>query len=154
LKNQSGNDKIPAAAHTRISFEETLTMTRVFHLSITFFLISIFGLTACGGSQQADEAAAPIRDGDAPAGQEIFDRSCSACHGLAGEGVAGLGKPMATSEFIAGQSDQELVAFLKVGRDPSDPLNTTGVSMPPKGGNLSLSEQDLYDIVAYLRTLQ
>lgn len=46
-----------------------------------------------------------------------------------------------------------MVAFLKVGRDPSDPLNTTGVAMPPKGGNPALSDQDLLDIVAFVRTI-
>jgi disulfide bond formation protein DsbB len=46
------------------------------------------------------------------------------------------------------------VAFIKVGRGVDDPANTTGVAMLPKGGNPGLSDQDLYDIVAYLRTLQ
>lgn len=32
--------------------------------------------------------------------------------------------------------------------------NTTGVAMPPKCGNPSLTDQDLADVVAYLRTLQ
>ena len=44
--------------------------------------------------------------------------------------------------------------FIKVGRDPSDPLNTTDVAMPPKGGNPALDNDDLYDIVSYIRTLQ
>ena len=43
--------------------------------------------------------------------------------------------------------------FVKVGRMPFDPLNLTGVQMPPKGGNPSLSEEDLADIGAYLDTL-
>jgi cytochrome c5 len=34
-----------------------------------------------------------------------------------------------------------------------DPLNTTGVAMPPKGGNPAMSEQDIADIVAYMRTI-
>ena len=79
--------------------------------------------------------------------------TCAACHGPAGEGIEGLGKDMTTSEFIAGNTDDELVAFIKVGRDPSDPLNTTGVGMPASGGNPALSDEDLFDIVAYIRTL-
>ena len=47
-----------------------------------------------------------------------------------------------------------MVDFIKVGRDPSDPLNTTGVAMPPKGGNPALDEEDLYDIVAFIRVIQ
>ena len=44
------------------------------------------------------------------------------------------------------------LAFLKVGRMPFDPMNTTGIQMPPKGGNPLLSDQDLLDAIALLRT--
>lgn len=52
-----------------------------------------------------------------------------------------------------GQTDDDLVTFMKIGRPADDPLNTTGVPMLPKGGNDALTDQDLYDVVAYLRTL-
>lgn len=139
---------------------------RTFYLITLLCLTLIFSLVACGGGDdsdrpnqdnaggvaQAKEAEAPT--GDAAAGQERFASTCSACHGPAGEGVPGLGKDMTTSQFIAGKTDQELVEFIKVGRDPSDPLNTTGVAMPPKGGNPALGEDDLFDIISYIRTLQ
>ena len=79
--------------------------------------------------------------------------TCAACHGPNGEGVTGLGKPFTTSEFIASKTDAELVEFLKVGRAVGDPLNTTGVAMPPKGGNPALTDQELLDLVAFIRTL-
>jgi mono/diheme cytochrome c family protein len=113
-------------------------------------LISIIGLTACGGSPTPEPTPTPR--GDVAAGKELFV-TCAACHGPGGEGVPNLGKDMTTSEFIAGKTDDELVEFIKVGRAPDDPLNTTGVAMLPKGGNPSLSDDDLYDIVAYIRTL-
>jgi len=100
------------------------------------------------------ESASVPSIGDPIAGQDLFVGTCAACHGPAAEGVEGLGKDMTTSEFIAGQSDDELVAFIKVGRGPADPLNTTGVGMPSKGGNPALSDEDLYDIVAHIRSLQ
>jgi disulfide bond formation protein DsbB len=65
-----------------------------------------------------------------------------------------LGKNLVTSQFVVGQSDHDLVEFIKTGRGPDDPLNTTGVTMPPKGNNPTLSDEDLYHIVAYLRTIQ
>jgi disulfide bond formation protein DsbB len=43
---------------------------------------------------------------------------------------------------------------LKKGRPASDPANTTKVDMPPKGGNPALTDQDLADIVTYVRSLQ
>ena len=77
-----------------------------------------------------------------------------ACHGAAGIGVTGLGKALTTSEFVADNSDAELVAFIEEGRDVSHPDNTTGVAMPPKGGNPALSQADMANIVAYMRAIQ
>jgi disulfide bond formation protein DsbB len=137
-------------------------MIRPFHFVTVLLLLLAFGLAACGGDDSEDQgqpqdngsvAQAKGSPGDSAAGQEKFVSTCSACHGPEGKGVPGLGKDMTTSEFIAGKTDQELVEFIKVGRDPSDPLNTTGVAMPPKGGNPALSEEDLFDIVAYIRTI-
>lgn len=104
-------------------------------------------------STENQAAPAQSASGDQAAGQELFVGTCSACHGPTGEGIQGLGKPLTTSEFAAGQSDDQLVDFIKTGRDPSDPLNTTGVAMPPKGGNPALSDEDLYNIVAFLRSI-
>lgn len=106
-------------------------------------------------SAPAQSTPVPVQTskGDPTGGQALFTGTCSACHGPTGEGIQGLGKNLVTSEFVAGQTDDDLVGFIKVGRDPSDPLNTTGVSMPPKGGNPALKDEDLYNIVAYLRTI-
>jgi disulfide bond formation protein DsbB len=80
--------------------------------------------------------------------------TCVACHGAGAVGVAGLGKPLVNNAFVQSQDDDALLAFIQKGRDPSDPMNTTGVGMPAKGGNPALSEDDILDIIAYLRTLQ
>lgn len=87
-------------------------------------------------------------------GEEHFARVCAACHGPAGVGRPGFGKTLARSAFIQGLDDEALLAFIKKGRYPGDPQNTTGRGMPAKGGNPALSEDDLLDIIAYLRTLQ
>lgn len=128
-------------------------MKKFLVLTFVLLLVLTVGLTACGGSSEPEQAAAPTSQGDAAKGEELF-LACSACHGPKGEGVPGLGKDMTQSEFIAGKSDDELVVFIKTGRPASDELNTTGVDMPPKGGNPALSEEDMYDIVAYIRSLQ
>jgi disulfide bond formation protein DsbB len=90
--------------------------------------------------------------GDAGHGKELFT-ACAACHGPEGKGMPNLGKDFTASTFVAEKTDAELVEFLKVGRPVDDPLNTTGVMMPPKGGNPALTDQDLVDIVAFVRTL-
>jgi disulfide bond formation protein DsbB len=140
-------------------------MKKNLFLVASLLLILALSLAACGGSSQQSsqssggaqaQASQPEQApaGDPAAGKEKFGVTCVACHGPAGEGVPGLGKDMTTSEFIAGKTDTELVEFIKVGRDPSDPLNTTGVAMPPKGGNPALNDQDLYNLVAFIRILQ
>jgi mono/diheme cytochrome c family protein len=128
-------------------------MNKFLFLTLVLLLIAGLGLAACGGSGQTEQAPAQASQGDPAIGKELFT-SCAACHGPAGEGVPGLGKDMTQSEFIASKTDDELVEFIKLGRDPSDPLNTTGVAMPPKGGNPALTDEDLQDIVAYMRSLQ
>ena len=58
-----------------------------------------------------------------------------------------------TSEFLLTVDDQELLEFVKTGRPVGHPDNTTGVDMPPKGGNPALTDEQLLDIIAYIRTL-
>ena len=118
------------------------------------------------GGEKKDEAAAPPATteaasvevaaspaGDAASGGKIYATACVACHGPDAKGVTGLGKDLTTSEWVGQQSDADLIEFIKKGRDASDSLNTTGVAMPPKGGNPAMSEQEIADIVAYVRSI-
>lgn len=115
-------------------------------------------LAACGYSDTGDDtttAAAGGEDvGGAAQGQEIYRSTCAACHGQNAEGVDGLGTKLSDNKFIQDQSNADLILFITVGRSTTDPANTTGVEMPAKGGNSSLTEQDIADVVDYLRTLQ
>ena len=115
----------------------------------------VLALAACGGDPGDPGTTGTVVTGagDRGRGQEIFDSTCITCHGPGGIGIAGLGKPLTTSTFAAGLTDSELLAFLDVGRPADDPLNTTGVVMPPRGGNLALTDADLIDVIAYVRTL-
>ena len=135
-------------------------------LAILAALVVVLALAACGGgggepAAPADSetvAEAPAGDpampvGDPEKGKEQFNTVCIACHGEGGVGIEGLGKPFTTSEFLLTVSDAELLQFIKTGRPISDPANTTGVDMPPKGGNPALTDEQLIDIIAYVRTL-
>jgi disulfide bond formation protein DsbB len=117
--------------------------------SFLLLLLAASGLlAACGGG------APPTPFGDAEAGREAFLATCVACHGQDAKGVPGLGKDLTTSEFLRTQTDEQMLAFLIAGRPASDALNTTGVDMPPRGGNPAYTDTDLKNIVAHLRTLQ
>ena len=95
-------------------------------------------LTACGGgattqadsNTKAQSSVGADLTGDAQNGQILFKRNCATCHGQSGEGVTGLSHDITTSDFIAGKTDAELVAFIKKGRPADSPDNTTGVTMP------------------------
>lgn len=109
----------------------------------------------------ADKAAAlAAAGGDAElagyiaSGNKLFHTTCIACHGKGGVGIAGNGKALVNNQFVQSLNDDGLLAFVKRGRDPSDPKNTTGIGMPARGGNPALSEDDLLDIISYVRTLQ
>ncbi len=124
-------------------------------LSLPLFalLLAALILSACGGGASASPTPeGPI--GDPVAGKQKYDGTCVACHGPDAKGVTGLGKDLTTSTFVKGLSDAEFVVFVTKGRPTGDPANTSGVDMPPKGGNPALTDQDLADIVAYIRTLQ
>jgi len=87
-------------------------------------------------------------------GKSLFVATCVACHTLKGGAKPNLGKDIVHSSFTAGSTDKELMTFLKMGRNPGDPLNTTGVGMPPKGGNPALMDKDLVDLITFIRGLQ
>lgn len=103
-------------------------------------------LAAAGGDAELAEYIAH--------GTKLFGATCAACHGKEARGLQNLGKDLTRSEFSRKLDDDGLLAFLKRGRDPSDPLNTSKVGMPPKGGNPALSDDDLLDIISYMRSLQ
>ena len=134
-----------------------------------FFVTAVVALTVVVGystfqSDSADASPAATPDttvanggavtGDPAVGETIFSSTCTACHGAGAVGVDNLGPPLIDNVFIQSLNDDELLVFLNEGRPPDHPDNTTGIAMPPKGGNASLTDEDLNDLIAYLRSLQ
>lgn len=102
-------------------------------------------------SPHASEESAPIVD--TSAGGSAYVAACAPCHGFDAEGLPGIGIPLRSNPTIQDMTAGELVEFLKTGRAQDDPLNTTGIEMPPRGGAANLSEADLRNIVAYLQAI-
>jgi mono/diheme cytochrome c family protein len=80
--------------------------------------------------------------GDPAAGAMAYTISCSACHGIQGEG--GIGLPLKSSQFVQSQSNAQLFDLISKGR--------TGTAMA--GFADRLSEADIANVVAFLRLWQ
>ena len=125
-------------------------------LFILLVLVAALVLAACGGggggATTTDQKSA-VPAGDAVKGKAVFEGTCVSCHGPDAKGLPGLGKDLTTSEFVAAQTDKQLIDFIKKGRPASDPANTNKVDMPPKGGNPALTETDLTNLIAFVRSI-
>jgi disulfide bond formation protein DsbB len=108
---------------------------------------------ACGGGG-GGEAAGGADPAQVAAGEKVFMTTCATCHGRDAMGLPRLGKGLHHNQFVESKTDAEMVEFIKTGRPASHELNTTGVDMPPKGGNPALNDQDIQNVVSYVRTLQ
>jgi cytochrome c5 len=87
-------------------------------------------------------------------GKKLYKESCTICHGANGQGLPHQGADLRLSKFVAGESDNALVSFLRKGREANDPKTVQGLVMPPRGGNPSLDDTALSDIVLFLRQMQ
>lgn len=102
----------------------------------------------------ASTAAAPASTNPAEKGKELFGQTCASCHGMNGQGVPHLGADLQTNKHVAKSTDAQLESLIEHGVPATSPLNTSHVPMPPKGANPSLNQQDIHDIVLYIRELQ
>lgn len=94
-------------------------------------------------------AVGPAFAADPAAGKVVYQANCTACHGERGDGrgpaaIALKPKPVDFTQatFWAGRTDEQLVASIKGGRP--------GTAMTPF---TALSDAELQNVVAYLRTL-
>ena len=110
-------------------------------------ILLTFLVAACGSGGETGQGQ------DTARGAQLFESNCAVCHGRVGEGKPMLGKDLRDNDFAGEMSDVELVDFLKLGRPADHPLNDRGMDMPPRGGNPSLTDEDLALIVDLLRTL-
>ncbi len=114
---------------------------------------SFIAVGSTASDSSATAAAAP-KAADPVRGKQLFMETCAACHGAKAQGLPHQGATLTTSKFIAEQTDAQLLSFVKAGRQPGDPKSVLGLAMPPKGGNPSLDDAKIADIVSFLRTVQ
>ena len=135
--------------------------TRALGLLALAALLSLLLLAACGEQAVTPQGAAPVAEqaaatvGDATRGEALFTSAgCTGCHSvgsdqIVGPGLAGVvnGKGPYGDKLPNGESitDANLIEWIKIGG-----VGKIG-QMP---GNNTLSDQELADLVAYLKTLK
>lgn len=94
--------------------------------------------------------AQPHTQGDPRLGQVWFDQICATCHGPHGDGyVAGsTGTAIGKAGFLDKASDGFIRETIKRGRS-----NTRMIGFSGPDGMAALSDRDIDDIIAYLRTI-
>jgi len=127
--------------------------------AVSFAVAVALALSGCPGPTAPPQATAPrppikTKAKVGPSGADLYKASCSACHGADAKGIPNIGKDLVSGDFCRTQTEDQLLEFVKKGRASDDPLNTTKVAMPPKGGNPALSDADIRSIIQYLKTLQ
>lgn len=92
-------------------------------------------------------ASEPPAGGDTQRGKKIYQQTCIACHGANGRGtIPGVGDFTAASGPLV-KEDVVLIQSITEGlATPGAPL-----TMPAKGGNPSLCDEDILAVLAYLR---
>jgi mono/diheme cytochrome c family protein len=94
-------------------------------------------------------AVAPVlwAGGNAEAGKAVYDKKCASCHAKDGAGNPGIAKAMKVelrhlgSKEVQEQKDEEIKKWITEGSEKKKPV---------KG----LSDQEIADVIAYVRTLK
>lgn len=99
-------------------------------------------------SEEVD--AQPESHGDERLGKQWFVDICSTCHGINGDGYAagGTGTAIGKAGFLAKASDGFIRETIKHGRS-----NTRMLGFSDSTGLANLSDQEIDDVIAYMRTL-
>lgn len=104
---------------------------------------------AASAGAPSESGASNAADGDASAGQQVFAGNCAGCHGQNAQGGIGPSLVMATE----GPKAWTLAQFTTVLREGRTPNRTLGAVMP-RFTAAQISDQQVADIQAYIKTLQ
>ena len=117
-------------------------------LLVAFTAITTLAASSPSPSPSGSAAALP---GDPVRGAALYATNCQTCHGASLEG--GIGAKLSPIDKLSGVANPLdpafLISIITNGRtpQPSDPRQT---AMPAKGGNATLTDQDIKDLAAYI----
>ena len=129
-------------------------ITTVFHMRVragltgeeTRNIITFLHESNVATAHVVSVSTAPGAAGSGLSGREIYDQTCVACHSEDGKG-AFAGVPDLTDKGgRLSKSESELFTNVMGGfQTPGSPM-----AMPPKGGNSSLNDVDIQNVIKYL----
>jgi cytochrome c oxidase cbb3-type subunit 3 len=107
-------------------------------------------LSPLSGTRAKEVAGQPPSKGNAQSGKVMFAEICSDCHGDAGIGfdAGGSGPAIGTHGFLNLETDGYIRTTIKEGRSNTKMRGFSGSS-----GLANLSDSEIEDIIAYLRTV-
>ncbi len=112
--------------------------------AITFALTCLLALAPAPAPAQPTEPARtnPLQGNPTALrqGQNIYRGRCAVCHGIDAKGYRG--SDLTTGDWVHGGSDAQIFQTIRVG--------VAGTEMP---GNVSMSEEEIWMVLGYLRTL-
>jgi len=81
-------------------------------------------------------------------GKKVYSQTCVACHGTNGKGMIPGVSDFTKADGPLSKLDEVLIASIRDGLvTPGKPL-----SMPAKGGNPSLTDEEIQAVLEYLKT--
>lgn len=94
---------------------------------------------------QENQVVSRTAQGDVSAGHELYEESCSLCHGEHGDDA--LGPQLNNPVFLRSASDGFLAATIALGREntPMQPM------MDPEEGMSEITPDNIQDVIAYMR---
>lgn len=118
----------------------SLSCRAVTEMKITLLIVSgLFSMNAV-----ADDVPMSVDSAD---GKTVYSQTCIACHGANGKGAIPGVQDLTAADGPLSKSDEELLASIAEGfQSAGSPM-----AMPPKGGNPSLTLDDIRAVISYLR---
>lgn len=84
---------------------------------------------------------------NAETGKKIYETTCTMCHGANGKGVIPGAANFTDAKGPLSKSDKVLIKHITEGYHSAG----SPMPMPPKGGNMSLTADDIKHVLAYIR---